>query len=368
MITKSDLHEIGLLALADVTDENIGEFVIRGTSGTTGGQPLLIVRQRKHVDFPHATLYNIALFFGSYNARLSNLTSQLFSFKNMNAVAFTKDDFNSELPRLLREIEVDAIIGFPSVVVKALLLVMGDDEKILKNVRVANFIGEPLSALHRKIIKGKLPNADISCIYSAAEIGFISRYPCRYLSLGEYHPSHGVGLEIAFPDELGIGEIIVSFPLSSSVYVEKYAIGDMGRILRRGCLCGEKVIFEVLGRKDFDFIKLSGVILRQEMFERAFIPFEHLVRDFRGEAEEVSVDGKICASITISVVLTPRTPLETSVSYARFIEENISKRLFLTPQKTLDDLVREGLFLPLKVMIVETLEEKHKSVKIRKII
>lgn len=369
MTFREDFKKLGTLPLADLSKENDAKkYLIRVTSGTSGDSPLLIVRRRKEAKENRMGFYSglrrVVGFFGSFNARVAHLSFVIFRKENSKGIFLDYCDLDSDLDKLLRQFKPDSLCGFPSFIIEALKYIK--NPKTLSGIKTVRLTGEVLSRQKFKILKSRLPNASVCLFYAAAEIGFISEF-CPNLPIGQYHPREGVMIDIINQDNQGVGEIVISTNLSPSVRIENYHIGDIGRFtkLENRCKCGRKVTFEVLGRKDFDFIKMCGALLTQEEFERVFLELKEYINDFRVSAEEVVVEGTILGKISLDVI--PSVKLSQLEYPEDFLAEEFSKRLFVTPTQTLYDLINKNSFLPVQVNLKTELPRGYKDVKIKMI-
>jgi phenylacetate-coenzyme A ligase PaaK-like adenylate-forming protein len=371
MLTKAELGEIGLKSLEDAKRDNEAkQYLYRMTSGTVGNLPILILRKRSIVESLNLDFYarstKVAGFFGSYNARLTHLNLSLLNdSESRSAIFLDFKDLDYNLDEILSRFSPDSLCGFPSFILKSLKYIK--NRQVTGGIKSIRLIGEAVSPRKIEMLKSKFPNADIRLFYAAAEVGFISSY-CPHLSIGQYHIRKNIKVEISEPDGHGFGQILISTNLSPSVEIKRYQTGDIGRLIkksRKSCSCGNKEILEVLGRKDFDFIKLCGAILTQRELERVVLELNDCIVDFNGEVREVISDGTdILGEISLGII--PTQKLLLMKSSGDFLREEISKRLFLTATQTLDDLVRKGVFLPLRVTLKQELPFKHKDVKLRR--
>jgi phenylacetate-coenzyme A ligase PaaK-like adenylate-forming protein len=370
MITKKEFDEIGTLSLEDFKDEREAKkYIIRTTSGTTGSEPLFIIRRKnnpnKEMDY-YGDFKRVVGFFGSLNARLSHLSNIIYRRENSAILFIDNKDLNSYLDSLLKQFKPDSFCGFPSFIVKALEYIQ--DQKILEGIKHISYRGEYLSSAKQRILKNKLPNAKLTSFYAAAELGTLSSF-CPYLSIGLYHPEDGVNVDIMNQDENRIGEIVISMKISNNVKVEKYLIGDIGRFVKSGekCECGKSITFEVLGRKDFDYIKICGAIITQDDFERVVSYLKLYIADYRGYIKEIITHNN-CLVGEIQLEIKPTDKLRAMKYPEIFIQEEISKRLYLTPSQTLRDLVEKNVFLPLRISFKSNVGRGgYKDVKLRKI-
>ncbi|NQV93234.1 hypothetical protein HQ403_01920 [Candidatus Kaiserbacteria bacterium] len=129
-------------------------------------------------------------------------------------------------------------------------------------------------------------------------------------------------------------------------------------------MCGDTITFELLGRRDFDFIKFLGTTLRQEEFERVATELEEYIVDFRGEVREVKEADELKGEITLKIVGTPK--LQKMKNPEGFISNEISQRLFVTSSKTIEDMVSKEIYLPLKIQFVDNFEYQNKPIKLKR--
>jgi phenylacetate-coenzyme A ligase PaaK-like adenylate-forming protein len=361
---RHHLNEIGSLALNDLqNDQDAKNYLLRTTSGTSGNEPLFIVRKRKQANVGFFSgLKRIVGFFGVYNARLSHLSSTLMRKNNSKALFLDYKDLDNNMENLIRQFRPDGFCGFPSYIIKSLEYI--NDPAILHKINSVRLTGEALSPQKISILKEKIPFASIQLFYAAAEVGFISSF-CSKLPLGQYHPKEGTEVYLKNVDDDGIGEIIINTSLSDTVRVKEYEIGDIGRLIKEPCACGNPTTFEVLGRKNFDFIKLCGAILNQNEFDRVMGELREYIIDYRGFVKEVVINKtSLLGEVTLEII--PNDPLNKILNPEKFISEEISKKLFATPTQTLFDLIDKDVFLPTKIIFKNDLPKNHKDIKLVK--
>ncbi|MBI2618233.1 hypothetical protein HYW58_02155 [Candidatus Kaiserbacteria bacterium] len=368
---KEQLNNVGFKTLNDLKrNRNAKDYIIRITSGTSGSNPVALARTRSNKVgtgplFFYQGMRRVIAFWGTLNARLSRATQFLFYPEDGDYTVLAVDsrDLRPDLNDIFRDFKPEGLCGFPSFVVRALSFI--HDTKILRDIRAVSFSGEALSEVQESFLRHKLPNATLENHYASAEIGCISGKPCGYLLRNQYHPHGRVTLENVNLDSDGVGELLVSYHLGPSVYVNRYATGDAVRFLNTKCACGNPITFELLGRKNFDFIKFLGATFLREEFERVMSELSRYVKDYRGEAREIALSDTLVGELTLKVVGTPA--FLDKKDRKEFLRDEISKRLFVTPSKTYANLVAEGLFLPLKIEITGSFEHCIKTVKLRRI-
>ncbi len=370
-MTKKELHTIGLDPLKDIHhEEDVKNYIVRITSGTSGSEPLCIVKTRrdeigKRQLFLYGKAQRIVACWGTLNARLNRSTQFLFYPKegSYTVLSLDNDDLHKDLDTILQDFNPDSFVGFPSFIARVFSSM--HNKNILKNLQSIRCCGEKITSLQKKIFNVYAPATNIENSYAIVEVGCISGPRCKYLSENQYHPFKGVIVETVNQDNDWVGEIVVSYRLSKSIYIEKYITGDAGRILDDRCPCGQPVTFEVIGRKNFDYIKFLGATLIREEFERVMDELSPYVIDYRGEAREILHNNRIIGELLLKIIGTPL--LLAKDEKEKFLQNEISKRLFVTANKTFANLVSDGIFSPLKIQFENEFDQTIKEIKLRKI-
>jgi phenylacetate-coenzyme A ligase PaaK-like adenylate-forming protein len=367
MTTRDDLYKIGAKPLLDYQEDGRAKnYYLRMTSGTSGKGPIFVAKDRSletelRGNEMYKDLIAPVMCIGQNNARLALLTHFLF-FNPRNdrrVLILESKDLDENLGSILDEFKPDSLCGFPSFIISALLKI--NDMKILKRIGHLRFVGEGLSKMQQEIIKEKVPHAKIKIYYASVETGYLSAPPCLYLKLNQYHPANGVEIKIISQDDEGRGEIVISANISRSVKLENYLIGDIGRFLPGKCKCGSELTFEVLGRKNFDYLKIAGAVIRQEVLEEALQKIGGIA-DFRAEASEVIRGEKLLGRLVLNLAVNNKSGIKKEA-----LAEKISSRLFLTPSQTYKQLIDGGFFLPLQIEFTDSFPAKVKNVKLKKV-
>jgi len=242
---------------------------IRTTSGTTGGEPLIVPH---HYPSMRGRIFKeekrMLQCYGSMSSRLSftHLSHIRDTADELVSLSLDGADLGPGLDRALDEFGADIIIGYPSFVARVCALMSAGARARVVHVRLS---GEFIDSGLRHLFEERFANADTTSMYVSAETGRLSTFPCGHLPLNRYHPAPGVTIEIAEPGDDGAGDILVSKDgREELVPFRRYRVGDTGRIVPGSCPCGEAVTFEVLGRSGHDYLKLAGAIVRREEVER----------------------------------------------------------------------------------------------------
>ena len=366
---RIDLVEVGERTLArlrsvDLEPEEARQYIIRTTSGTTGGGPLVIAIKVSPSFFD---LFNgvsrPVVCIGAMNARLTNVLAARYGYGDapIRICVIDSGDLSPEATSLLSDFEPDTLRGMPSFVVGILKLFPPAAGSWVKSILLT---GEVLTKQRIEAFARQAPNATVRMQYATSELGALSQSgssaACPYLEHNQYHPGDGVHVEIEDTDGSGAGEVYVSKTLGEERIV-RLRTGDIARSLPP-CRCGERVTFELVGRAGYDYVKLVGAILRREEFDRVARLFSY-VHDYRVEAREVETEGVPKGSILLRLYHRGAPPTDALVTE---MKEKFSRELFLTPTQTLADLVAQGLFLPLTVESFSApFPQKHKDVKLR---
>jgi len=367
MHTKEDLQNVlpmaneALLA-AYAAGEQADHFVFHLSSGTSGGIPLLRVAHHPGGVLPRfRNARRTAVFAGSRMIRLNNAFYFLRTDTPPEASLLLLDfaDLDSRAAELLRDFDPDYLIGSPSFLAHLFRLPL--DPSVLPSVSRITLMGERSSKNFSDFLKSCFPDALLENSYALAEIGGVG-ISCRYLPFGQFHPVRNVSITVADPDAEGVGELVVSKKGEHSD-VREYRTGDCGRSLPAHCVCGSPA-FEVFGRIGYDYVKIAGAQLRTEEFERVASELDLYFSDFRAEARMVKVGKGERASLRL--IVAPRGSLLQDPEIQALVAGEFARRLFVTPSKTLENLVAEGIFLPLRLKLAHTpFPAENKAVKLR---
>lgn len=365
ILERGDFGAVADKMLADLAmspKEDAKYCGLRMTSGTSGGNPLLLAwgsGVNIH-EFPCGA-ERMLLCQGALSMRLGSLLFLRIGKSDIASRVIVVDaqDMISGLKKLLADFSPNRLYGFTSFIVKICDFL---DAKTRDAVKSLRFTGEGLSKQAEKIMKDFFPQAEIKMLYSSGETGQLSKPTCGFLPPNYYHPHRGVLVEIINMDETGAGDILITKRLSKNVFLARYRIGDIGRFHNINCKCGEKVIFEVIGKQGYDYVKLAGTILRREEFDRVAGICSGLLDDYFVCAESVMSEGKLFGKITLTAY---RKSGQCDEQVLIKIKKIFSEELFLTATQTLGELVEKGYIMPLVVEFGgEPPERKSKEVKI----
>jgi phenylacetate-coenzyme A ligase PaaK-like adenylate-forming protein len=369
MLERADIAKLFDEALASFIAKppaDPREHSVHVTSGTTGKEPIVMPYDHEKQLRAFPTWY-----WGServlicYGPRVLRTTNTIFVTRDpalaTRVLTLDGDDVLSPaLTSLLDDFAPERIIGSTSFVLRA-----GEcmGLETAARVRSVKCVGESMTKAHEAAFKQRFPNARVSTGYFSMELGGMSKETCGYLPANQYHPRDDMRFEIMEPDADGVGDIVVSAE-TYGLAIERYMLGDVGRITNTACACGETVRIEILGRKGLDYIKIAGSILRRDEFDRVAALFPQVIDDYRIEASSLS-EGVVRGKIRMQAVSKHGIPTE---ALQRETMERFSRAVYLTPSETLADLVARGAFEPLEIeWISEPFPATNKIIKLREI-
>ena len=285
----------------------------------------------------------------------------IYATKNSVPFVLSKPDNLVLSANMIKEAGIEGIISTPTIL--ELLIVELTNLGINRQIRWVCLAGEHCSKQKRDLMKKSLPNADIEMVYGSAEAGIIG-VQCEEIKKETncFHPAEEVFLEVLNENgnpekEATPGNVVITTLTKSAFPLIRYQINDMATVQYKPCKCGALSTFTLLGRSDFDSIKVQGTLIHTEAVERALSMISKDVEtDYRLSVYEKRVNNKMLPELIIELI-----PLDKLIAnpdeFRQTITETISKNLWLSPRKTLNDLVKANVFLPLRVKLVDGIEK-----------
>jgi phenylacetate-coenzyme A ligase PaaK-like adenylate-forming protein len=354
MLTRDGLQQIaGEMLERVVAAPPRGDFslIVRATSGTSGRGPLVAVQAVGPETFrgTYAGSARVALCFGSPYPRLTHAAYlRHLSAPSLSELPIQFSDLGDPLRALLADFGPDMVVGVPSFISA---VSNHFDNVSAAGVKKLLLTGELLSANLEEALRTRFKNATLAMEYTSVEVGRIGHQPCGLLPINHYHPIPGARVEIGALGEEG--EILVSKTLNPETplarQVVQYQTGDCGRFVEAKCRCADAATFECLGRQGLDYVKLAGAILRREEFDRVAAHL-NAFDDYRAQAQNITEDGRTKGKIVLQVYRKDGVGTE---ALAQEIGARFAREIFLTPTRTLEELVAEGVFLPLEVSFTD---------------
>lgn len=370
LLTRSDYQKMQDARLEEMVEKgppkDAMSHIIRTSSGTTGGTPMVSV-----VQFPRRSVRRFlgskrpAVFFGPLNARLANTLFYLDKAKEETVLLCVDPlDLNADTEPVLKAFKPDLLMGVPSYIMKTFAGFVGARTPLTCVKRIylsGEFLGKHVFSFFKNIA----PRARLSSWYAVTEFGPIGTNECGHLERNMYHLHPGVTAEIKDPDEEGVGELVVMRTSQSGRSSAKYLVGDLSRIIQKECPCGASRTIELFGRSRVEFVKVHGAQLHVEEFDRVLAENELYAKDYRVEVKDKKINGIPVPTITLKIEPTPLL-MEHVTEPEKYIAELFSEHVFVTPSKKLKDVIEEGIVGSLAVTLCpEGFTFQNKTVKLQ---
>jgi len=234
------------------------------------------------------------------------------------------------------------------------LLAAGMGEQIVFILLVGEIASESLMTF----LESSFPHAKIMSSYSLNEINGPMSYSCWPRVVGKpetHHASEGYYFELIDADTNEVvplqkdaeGELVVSGNPGghTSFPVVRYRTGDIVRVTEEQCAAHGQMSFAVLGRRETDFLRISGGALRVDEIERVLRllgmsdDFALICREPQGE------DTKITVELAVEVKQEKKEEANLEA-----LAKSIASLLRVGPTLTFEDGVRKGMYHPLVVI------------------
>lgn len=340
---------------------------IRYTSGTSGAHMLLLFRPEQRYRIPGKRPLVITA---------NNQLDHYFAAAPRAAEApyFPALIHSNQSMRVTAELakyyDIDAIVGLAS---KMIALGKGLSRETREQIQDLFIQGERYTPDLSHELEGLYQNARQDPRYGMTEVGLFG-YQCedlRKMRAGVYHCEKDYLFEVSDAQTgkwLGAGdegEILITELYESPHQIIRYRTGDAGRIVSaEPCVCGALFTFEVTGRIEHDIIKVAGGVIRTDEIERVIGElWQWFEPDFRGVVEVTNETEGIQAVFTITLIPKPnisRHPLAIEA-----MRQEIAKRMFLTPTKTLDYFLKGGRIARFDIVFVEMFSPEIKAQRLR---
>jgi len=263
---------------------------------------------------------------------------------------------------LTMETGLEGIISAPTIlyIFTEKLRATSFDRNIIKWISIGT---EVCTVQKLEYFKKYYPKAFIEIRYGNSEAGANIGYRCKFLEQKElnpqiFHPNDMNLIEIT-PDEnlnSNTGEVVFTHLYKEAFPLIRYKTGDFATETESSCECGQKRTMTTHGKHAFDVLKTSGVIIHSQAITNALEAVnKHIELEFEMHVYEESFNDKIRTRLVLK--LKPKIDRESEQRVASVIEKN----LYLSQDKIMTDLVKEGLFYPLMVEYVTSFETAPKQ-------
>lgn len=365
MLTRDDIARINDAELARFVEnppENPHLFSVRVTSGTTGNAPIVALADHSVSLATFAPMFwekaRVLVCVGTRGLRFFYTALASGRPEGSQVLTLDREDLTDGLASLVGDFTPEKIIGFPTFIVEAGARMRQEDASRIIAVAC---VGERITPEYESRLKELFPNARLSWFYGVIEMRNLSKESCVFLRPNHFHPNTGVTIRVTNENADGFGDVLVSTTIGETV-VEDYAIGDIARFLPSPCPCGEEITIELATRRGFDYLKLGGALLVQDEFDRVLCQYAHAIHDYRVEGSMVPHGAAFIGKLRI-IAFAPRNPTS---DLQQSLIEGVSSQLFLTADRTLSDLVKDGKMLPLSLEWTQTpFPDAYKAARMR---
>ena len=205
MLTRKDLVERRVQVPEGVA---VTSLVVRTTSGTSGGSPLVTVRASLEFDTAplREPIQNILVAVGPMNHRLNQLVGCLYR-KGADAERMLTFDISDlrRMDSLLADFQAEMIAG--TLALATSLVESLTHKRALSGVKLYIVAGSLLSAETAEFLREAMPHALVRGAYTASEVGIMGVSICGYLPRNSFHPHPAVTIELENQGEEGIGDL-----------------------------------------------------------------------------------------------------------------------------------------------------------------
>jgi len=334
-----------------VDEKDIAE--VKMTTGTTE-ESLIIYLSKKDIEMRDKKIEISVRENYPQNARIMSLFPLNFPGRHINAYKdyiFVEGDIYNlfQAANLILRLNIDCIRTFPSIAFK-----LGEILKRIEydKIRLLVFAGEGTSELTKKQLIKYYPNASIRKLSGMTEFSNLG-WQCENLKDTEsYHivPEEFLKYEILLEDgeikEFGKGELVVSILWDDSAFpLIRYRTGDLINLNENNCECGNKKEFSILGRINFDMIRVGGINVIKKNIDDAV--FSLGFKDYQIHIYEEIKDDKLYPKLIFKIL-----------GESKDVENKLMDNLMITPSYNWKKGVEKGVLLPLEIEFVSELEKK----------
>ena len=336
------------------------------TSGTTSGTPLLLYfSMPEKGDFEPALGYlanRLLTVFPPYNKNLNFwFVYQCRNAKRRVTPVFAEYQNLANSAVIAAKANVDGIYATPTIALAlAEYIQKYYDPRRIKLLVIA---AELCTQASREHLQRLYPAAAIAHIYGSTEIATPSALPCAHIVQKETNLLH-INDDIFIAAELLDGELVLTYDKNKAMPLVRYRTGDLFEIVDEHCLCGAPTV-RILGRKDMDSIRISGVEIQTNDVERALGGLtEEIGHQYQLHFYEKMGGGRRKAHVVIEIVPPPGRMLGDA--FGELIIEHLLDAWRLSATSTLRDAISKELFEKPEIHFVPELS--FKSEKVRRLV
>jgi len=279
-------------------------------------------------------------------------------------IPFIPIDVNkpSLMAKIVAEMGTEGIISTPTTLYHFTQELIKTDF-CAEDIKWVTLVGEYASNQKVEYFKNIFTKAKFYYLYGNTEIGGSIGYRCETLNSQAkqsiYHPSQNDLVEVVNSEGLDsfdeVGEVVYTHLSPKALPLIRYRTADMAIAKENKCPCGNNVEIDVGGRKDFDVLKFNGTVIHSRAIESALSGLKDQIKlEFRMHVYERHQGKEILPKLILEIVPNGKI-------YESKIAQIIQDQLFLTSDKTMSDLVKAGIYLPLKIRCVDKIENGSKT-------
>lgn len=316
---------------------------IRSTSGTSGQTPFFYFRDTRYRPIALRMVEDGArrrLYFWGYHSMVTFVEND--RKVGLQTVVCDPNQLASYLP-LLSQLRINALGGAPSILLLFGQLLERIEERA--QIRFIECSGEPLRPQIMSDLKRLFPVARIYDHYAISEVGqeIGFRTPqCTNQKPGYFHLND----RDLYAEVQGCELVITHLNPPRALPLIRYKTGDsVSWIGEDECQCGYRgVSFELSGRANVDFIRISGVEIRYEEIWAIVTKAQNATKPYLSvEVSERMSDG--VQKITLSLKLVRSTTASLSEDdISTLLKQKLSQDLRLSATTRLSDMIQIGIF------------------------
>ena len=368
--TKEDtLHTIPGIEKYKPGNEAVKNFFLKITSGTAGKGIGMIMIDDFSAQYKKGHMWQTEAYLKCNFKHTSCIGDANFMLRNTNAkraLYLEHHDLESKyFGSIVQQFKPTTIFTFPY----ALKQIINRLDNLgfiraLKDIRLISITGSSVNKTMRDYLARIIPDADLKFDYSSTEFTLVSTN-CKYLydkypDGNAYHFFDYPDVCIADENNEGYGEIIIT-----DNKLKNYRTGDIGRISREKCKCGSSKTLIVRGRINFDIIEVCGVTFLLSEVERILEELKEHIDDLAVEVCELESNVSNTCTCKYSVVATKK--LQNMTNPAQFIEQKISRSMYVSKENTINDMVEKGVLNRPSVFFVHSIPSTaNKKIRLKK--
>lgn len=360
MQTKDDLRKLFGENLKRLFNQNLPQGTARKyrfmhTSGTTGlPLPVLYTDRPDWVPEFMGEGQRILMVFGSKPLRVDFARSHVDDDTDPGDIMCINIKNPPEvLERIRTDYRPTSFVCPPSVLLR---LTSTWPKESCEEITSITLTGELATEMITKEIYDRFPNASVHNYYPSIEVSLMGEQS-KECAWNEFHPVKGVRFDITNEDESGVGYLLITKENQGGLSLKQYRIGDLAQKVEDK---NGRPTVRLFGRQGFDYIKMAGVLLVREEFDRVIRELEKYIDEYKVEVRTNIINGTPIHELTLYITPPEQNTLNNE-DLASVVFKEFAEKLFVTPNSTLKHAVENKIFSPLIVKVVS--EITHTTTK-----